>query len=100
MRIAYSRHARLDLDQIWNHAAKESSSTEVADRLIDSIQETCSRIRRSPYVGRKRDEDLGAGMRSHPSGAYMIFYRVKAGVVRVIRVLHGRRDIPAVFREQ
>ena len=100
MRITYSRLARHDLDEVWNRIAKESSSTEVADRLLESIQNTCNRLRRSPYIGRKRDEDFGMGMRSHPSGNYIVFYKVKSGTVRVIRILHGKRDIPAILSEE
>jgi toxin ParE1/3/4 len=100
MRITYSRHARRDLDQIWIHVAKESKSTDSADRLLDSIRDTCNRLGRSPYIGRKRDEDLASGMRSIPCGNYLIFYRVNAGTVRIVRVLHGMRDMPTVFREQ
>lgn len=98
MRIKYSRRARLDIDRIWIYIAKESSDS--ADRVIDSISVACNLIRRSPYIGRKRDNDLGAGMRSYPCANYLIFYRVKSGTVRVVRVLHGKRDIPAILREQ
>jgi|SRR5580658_4989417 toxin ParE1/3/4 len=98
MRITYSRRARTDIDQIWIYIAKESRDS--ADRVIDFISGACNLIRRSPYIGRKRDNDLGAGMRSYPSGNYLIFYRVKSGTVRVVRVLHGKRDIPAVLREE
>jgi toxin ParE1/3/4 len=98
MRTAYSRRARIDLEQIWIYVAKESRSTDSADRILDSIQKTCNLIRRSPYIGRKRDEDLSAGMRSHPSGNYLIFYRIQSGTIRVVRVLHGKRDIPKILR--
>jgi hypothetical protein len=31
--------AEAELDNIWDYVAKESGSTEIADRLIDSIAE-------------------------------------------------------------
>jgi plasmid stabilization system protein ParE len=37
-------------------------------------------------------------MRSHPSGNYLIFYRIQSGTIRVVRVLHGKRDIPKILR--
>ena len=98
MRVTYSRRAQLDLDQIWSHVAKESSRMEVADLLLDSIRDTCNRIGRSPYIGRKRDEAAAPGMRSIPSGNYLIFYRVKTGTVRILRILHGKRDVPVILR--
>ncbi len=49
-----------------------------------------------PYLGRQRDE-LRAGMRSFPLGNYLVFYRVQEDAVLILRVLHGRRDIDALF---
>jgi toxin ParE1/3/4 len=100
MRITFSRRAQLDLDQIWTHVAQQSGSEKSATRLLDSIQKTCNLIRRSPNIGRKRDEDLCAGMRSHPSGNDLVFYRIRSGAVCVVRVLHGKRDIPKILRTQ
>ena len=78
MRITYSRHARRDLDQIWISTLpkKARAPTALIDCSIRS-EDTCNRLGRSPYIGRKRDEDLASGMRSIPCGNYLIFYRVK-----------------------
>ena len=47
-------------------------------------------------MGRGRDE-LAPGVRSFPFGRYVIFYAPIDKEIVVIRVLHGSRDIDAVF---
>jgi toxin ParE1/3/4 len=97
MRLVFSRQAKADIDAIWTYVASESGSAEIADRVADSLNKTLTRLRHSPGIGKNREQDLRPGLRSHPSGRYLIFYRVDAGVVRIVRVLHGRRDIPAIL---
>ena len=50
---------------------------------------------RQPRAGRRRDE-LMPGLRSFPFGAYVVFYRELHGGIRVIRILHGARDIERI----
>lgn len=47
-------------------------------------------------TGKSRDE-LAPGMRSFPIGRYVVFYMPLEDGIDVIRVLHGARDIEAVF---
>ena len=51
-----------DLYGIWSYVTSESSSIEIANRLIDSITERFLLLARHPYLGRVRDEDLGSGI--------------------------------------
>jgi len=97
MRLSIAQAACADIDEIWVHAATEWS-IEAANRLRESIGKQFSLLHRNPFAGRSRDE-LSSGLRSLPSGKYLIFYRVESDAVRVIRVIHGMRDLPAKFRE-
>jgi len=47
-------------------------------------------------MGKSRDE-LAAGLRSFPIGQYIIFYQPVPGGVDIVRVLHGARDLDAIF---
>jgi toxin ParE1/3/4 len=87
-----------DLDEIWFQVAAGSGSPEVADRLIDSITERFYLLSRYPHIGRPRDEDLRPGLRSFPVGEYVILYRIQGKDVLILRVLHGSRDLEALFR--
>jgi toxin ParE1/3/4 len=94
-RVAPSAEA--DLDDIWLYVAKESGSMDVATRLIDSIAERFFFLATFPYVGRARDEDFGPGSRSFPVGEYVIVYCVDGNEVLVLGVVHGKRDLEALF---
>jgi toxin ParE1/3/4 len=93
-----SPRATADLDEIWLYVAEESGSPNIAQRLTDSITDRFYVLSEHPYLGRSRSE-LGPGLRSHPVRNYLIFYRVDEGDVLIVRVLHGNRDIEAVFRD-
>lgn len=86
-----------DLDNIWIYVARESGSLEIANRLIDSITDRFFLLASHPQVGRARNDDLGPGMRSFPVGEYVIVYRIEDENVLILRVVHGRRDLEALF---
>ena len=90
--------AEAELDDIWYYIAKESQSIEIADRMVDSITERFSLLATHPHLGRHRDEDLRPGLRSFSVGDYVIVYRVENDDVLILHVMHGRRDMEALFR--
>jgi toxin ParE1/3/4 len=71
-------------------------SEAVADQQIDAITERFLLLANHPHLGRARD-DLGSVRRSFPVGPYVIVYRVVNGDVRILRVVHGRRDLSALL---
>jgi len=89
--------AETDLDDIWLYVAKESGSIEIANRLIDSITNRFFMLAGFPYVGRARDDDFGPRCRSVAVGEYVIVYCVENQDVLILRVVHGRRDLEALF---
>ena len=86
-----------DLDEIWYYVVTKSGSIEIADRLIDSITDRFLLLARHPNIGRARDEDLRAGLRSFPVGEYLIIYRIQDEDVLILRVLRGSQNITALF---
>jgi toxin ParE1/3/4 len=92
-----ARRATVDLDEIWYYVATESASVEIASRLIDSITSRFLLLASHPHLGRRRNDDLGVGLRSFPVGEYVIIYCVEKGDVLILRVVHGRRDLEALF---
>jgi toxin ParE1/3/4 len=91
--------AEAELDTVWYYVAKESGSIEIADRLIDSITERFYLLARHPHIGRPRDEDLRAGLRSFSVGEYVIIYRVEENDVLILHVFRGSRDIETLLRQ-
>lgn len=92
--VAFSPKSRQDLLDIGDHIARDSRGN--ARGFVVKLTEQCQRIGHAPlaYPGR---EDLAPGLRMAPMGAYVVFFRVLGDLVRVERVLHGARDLPALF---
>jgi toxin ParE1/3/4 len=89
--------AETDLDDIWYFVANECGSIEIANRLIDSLTDRFFMLAGFPYIGRPRDYDFGPGCRSVAVGEYVIVYCVENAEVLILRVVHGRRDLEALF---
>jgi toxin ParE1/3/4 len=89
--------AETDLDDIWYYVAKESGSIEIANRLIDTLTDRFFMLAGFPYVGRARDDDFGPGCRSVAVGEYVIIYGLENVDALILRVVHGRRDLEALF---
>jgi toxin ParE1/3/4 len=88
--------AAADLREIWIYIAKDSP--RAADRLVDRIQRLFPKLADTPAIGRTREE-LAPLLRSLPVGNYLIFYRPFPDGIEITRVLHGARDLEAVFQE-
>jgi toxin ParE1/3/4 len=89
--------AEADLDDIWLYVARESGSIEIANRLIDTITDRFFTLAQFPYIGRSRAEDFGPGFRSLAVGEYVIVYCVEDEDALILRVVHGRRHLEAIF---
>jgi toxin ParE1/3/4 len=95
LRVVWSSDADSDLEEIWNYLAQQASVAR-ADNQVHKILAACRKLSDWPFPGQARDS-LILGMRSVVSAPYVIFYRVRSDTVEIVRVLHGRRDIEAVF---
>jgi toxin ParE1/3/4 len=96
-RIVRSPQAKRDLIQIWVSIAEDN--TEAADRLIDAFNEKLRLLAEWPNAGQARPE-LAQLLRSYPVGNYLLFYRAKKDGIELIRVIHGRRNLPTLFKRK
>ena len=94
--------ADADVDQAGLHIARDN--VDAALRFYDALDRTYREIRDYPKrwpryeLDHPRLRDLRkravVGYRN-----YLVFYRVDADMVEIVRVLHGARDIPALLVE-
>jgi toxin ParE1/3/4 len=89
--------AETDILEIWDYIADDSLTA--ADRWVDHLDEQFRVLATQPMMGRARDE-LALGVRSFPFGRYVVFYVPLDDGIDVVRVLHGARDIDAVFNPE
>jgi toxin ParE1/3/4 len=86
--------AEADLEEIWWHIAQDNP--DAADVFLDQIEERCAVLAQFPLMGTAR-EDLLPSLRSLVVGSYVVFYLPVNGGIEIVRVLHGRRDLDALF---
>ncbi len=93
--VRISADAEADLDAIWLYIANDSplSADRFLERLVTTLTTTLSTL---PLAGRTRDE-FEAGLRSFPVENYIAFYRVRKSTVEIVRIIHGARDLGAIF---
>ena len=93
--VRISADAENDLDAIWLYIANDSpvNADRFLDRLVAAFTTTLST---APLAGRTRDE-FGVGLRSFPIEGYIAFYRVNKDAVEIVRIIHGARDLGAIF---
>jgi len=96
MRYRLSAAAQTDLDDVWLYIAQDNP--RAADRFLDDLEDKLVMLATQPHLGRRCDE-LGAGLQRFPVGAYVIFYRIRAKHMEIVRVLHGARDIEFILGE-
>jgi plasmid stabilization system protein ParE len=94
MRLVISDQASDDLADIWAHIARDN--TNAADAFVGRLHAQCVQLSTEPGLGRPRDELL-PGIRSFPIGRYVLFYRVGADTIQIVRVLSAYRDVDALF---
>ena len=92
--VTFSPKSRQDLLDIGDYIAKDSRAN--ARGFVGKLMEQCKRIGNAPlgYAGR---EDLAPGLRMAALGRHVVFFRVIDGTVRIERVLHGARNLPAIL---
>jgi plasmid stabilization system protein ParE len=93
----WTRTATQDLREIWRYYARVAS-VEVADKLIADFLAGGDKIAARPLTWRPR-EDLAPGLRAFRVRSYGLFYRVVRGDPEILRVLHERRDLAAIFKK-
>lgn len=98
--IFVTPRADRDLDEQYFYLAQKSR--EVAGRYFQACQSTFATLAQSPLLGAlcELSNPRLAEMRVwqvHGFEKFLIFYRPVEDGVEIIRVLHGARDIEAIF---
>lgn len=99
-RLAVAPRVTRDVAEQADHIARGSfdASLRFVRAAYAAFQETCSSPYRWPEFPTTRPRLIGLRKRSVPGfGKHLIFYRVQGNTVRIVRVLHGARDLPTVL---
>lgn len=90
-----SQEADQDLDEIFDYTEAEFGFGQ-AVTYTNQFDVIFEKLLDNPGIGKKRDE-IKPGLRSFPKAEHIVFYRILKDRLRIVRVLHGSRDLPRFF---
>lgn len=100
--VARADPAETDLEEIAFFIGVERGSPKAADRLLDAFRKKAEAYGRQPGMGTLHEElrsPVGAGpMRSFRVKSYVAFSVEIGSSILVLRVVHGSRNFPSLFR--
>jgi toxin ParE1/3/4 len=94
--VRLSHLADRDLDSVRDAIIPQNPAAAV--RVLDDLLHTIELLAGQPEIGESRDV-LRRGLRAFSVRPYVILYHPSADGIHVIRVVHGARDFPSMFRE-
>jgi addiction module RelE/StbE family toxin len=97
MKVRLTSEAKADLEDIGDRIAERNPVRAVT--YLRELRERALRIGEFPHAGPPRPK-LGEGIRITVHGKYLIIYRVRDETVQILRVLHGARDLDALFETE
>jgi len=83
-------------DDIYDYIARDSP--RAAAQVLRSLDESIQLLSDQPKMGEVfRHRRLRLRLLTHDD--YLVFYRERPGVIEIVRVIHGRRNIPDILDE-
>ncbi len=95
--IEISAAAEFDLEVIFDYTENEFG-VDQAVRYVSSFDDAFEMLLLHPESGRDRSE-IREELRSILKERHVVFYRIKIDRIRIVRVLHGARDLPKQFSD-
>ena len=101
LRILIDPEADNDLNEIFNYIA--SDNPVAARKVYLAAAETFERLSFMPNIGRQEHFKITGliGMRMIPLSRfpnYLVFYRTTETELRILRLLHGARDLERLWQ--
>jgi toxin ParE1/3/4 len=96
-RLEFDEDAINDLEEITRYIGVEQGRPAAAEKMVGRIRDKCELLATQPGMGEPRP-DLLEGIRLYPVRPYIIFFYPLRDGIRVLRILHGARDYPRLFR--
>lgn len=68
-----------------------AGSSAALRRVYVELDALFGQLRENPALGQAHD-DVRAGLHSFPVGAYIVWYRMRANDLEIVRILHASMD--------
>lgn len=95
--VHYLPQAMDDLHGIWRYVYEKNKSVAIADRLIETIDETAAIYASQPELGIMRSE-LDERLRCFVVSRYVVYYVAVDEGIEIVQIIHGSRDLPRHWR--
>jgi toxin ParE1/3/4 len=95
--VRRSPRAEADLEAILEYLQR--SNPAAAQRYATEFYDKAQALSLFPEMGHLRPE-IAENLRSTLVWPYVIFYRLEGGVVQIIRILHGKRDLRRIMNKE
>jgi len=95
-RIEVSRAAISDFDAIYDYIARHNR--RAAAHMLRSLDHAIQLLSDQPKLG-KVFRHRRLHLRLLTRGDYLVFYRERPGLIEIVRVIHGRRNVPDILDE-
>jgi toxin ParE1/3/4 len=93
-RLVFTPAARDDLMTIGLYIADDNPPR--AESFVAELEAKARHLAENPRSYPARD-DISPGLRAAVHGRYLLLYREFEDEVRIVRVVHGARDLPRIF---
>jgi plasmid stabilization system protein ParE len=105
VKISYRQAARDDLIRQFRYYLVDQDRPELALRFRESVRRTVQWLRQHPRVGPQYRPSPSRlqNLRSWPVAGFeviRIYYVLEEDAVRVIRILHGTRDVTSILERE
>ena len=105
MKLVTRPAARQDILNQYKYYLFDQGSESASERFLVSMEDTIQQILRWPGTGAPVSPAFpglnglrSASIRGFP--AIRIYYLVSDGALRIIRVLHGKRDLESILQDE
>jgi toxin ParE1/3/4 len=95
VKVRFSAEALRDLESIGDYIAKDSAAR--AREFVLTLREKALAIGDMPHVYPIVQRYANKELRRRVFRDYLIYYRVQNGAVQIVHIVHGARDIGALF---
>ncbi len=105
MKVYVRSAAREDILRQYRYYLIEKDAALAAERFLDAVEAAIDAVSRTPGMGAPKllENPLLAGLRSWPVPGFTavrIYYLHAKNQVRILRVLHGKRDVNSLLEDE
>jgi toxin ParE1/3/4 len=90
VKLAFTPTARRDLQEIGDYIARDSRREAL--RFVTALEQFCAKLVSQPERYPLLLRHAARSIRRAPHRDYLIFYRIGATHIEILRVLHAARD--------